>query len=94
MNRDTRYPVITASLFLRSQYDPTSRAGGDLAIGFLRVAKTAGFRNRRKNRGIAESLEPYYAHDLLLSDVRYRIGPFVDSTAAVQRMTGSKANNG
>src|SRR6266436_3309736 len=47
MNRDTRYPVIAASLFLRPQYDPTSRAGRNLAIGFLRVAEATGLRNRR-----------------------------------------------
>src|SRR5258707_7299789 len=47
MNRDTRYPVITAFLLLRPQYDPTSRAGSDVAKSLLRVAKAEGFRNRR-----------------------------------------------
>src|SRR5271169_719208 len=47
MSRDTRYPVIAASLFLRPQYDPARRAGSDLEIGFLRLAKAAGLRNRR-----------------------------------------------
>src|ERR1700726_54540 len=46
MNRDTRYPIITASLFLWPQYDTTSRAGRDLAIGFLRAVKAASPRNR------------------------------------------------
>jgi DNA-binding transcriptional LysR family regulator len=47
MSRDTRYPIIAASLFLRPQYDPTRRAGRDLAIGLLRLAKAAGLRNWR-----------------------------------------------
>src|SRR5580704_3930894 len=39
--------ATAVSLVLRTQYDSAGRAGADLAIGFHRLAKDAGLRNRR-----------------------------------------------